>query len=82
MKRTMCWGGSPFTASGAAPGGRGSRMSALLWAIVIALPVYYPLLLWGESLARSGALPPPLAVNLSNLLLGAAGLWRLGRTVG
>lgn len=60
-------------------GGRGSRMAAMLTAIVVALPVYYPLLLWGEVLGREGALPAPLALNLGNLLLAAGGLWRFGR---
>lgn len=60
-------------------GGRGNRMTAFLTAIVVALPIYYPLLLWGETLARSAALPAALATNLGNIVLAAGGLIKLGR---
>jgi lipopolysaccharide export LptBFGC system permease protein LptF len=60
-------------------GGRGSRMAAVLTALVVALPVYYPLLTLGEALALRGDLPPAFALNVSNLLLGAGGLLLLGR---
>ena len=62
-------------------GGKTSRMAAMLTAIVVALPVYYPLLLWGEILGREGRLPPALALNLGNLFLAAAGVWRFGRAI-
>lgn len=61
-------------------GGKSSRMAAFLLAIVIALPVYHPLLLGGKNLARSGILPAALAVNLGNVLLAGFGLWRFGRS--
>lgn len=60
-------------------GGRGNRMAAFLTAVVVALPIYYPLLLWGQSLSRAGSLPAPLATNLANIVLISAGLWKLGR---
>jgi lipopolysaccharide export LptBFGC system permease protein LptF len=60
-------------------GGRSSRMAAFLTAIVIALPVYYPLLLWGKNLAAQGTLPAPLALNLANIVLVAGALFQLGR---
>ena len=53
---------------------RGSRALALVLALVVALPVYYPLLLWGDNLVRQDVLPPPLGLNLPNLLLAGIGL--------
>lgn len=63
-------------------GGRSSRMAAFLTAILVALPVYYPLVLGGANLARTGVLPAGLALNLGNVVLCAFGLWRFGRVVG
>jgi lipopolysaccharide export system permease protein len=60
---------------------RGSRAQALVLALFVALPVYYPLLLWGENLAALGRLPPALGLNLANLLLGAVGLCLCGRLI-
>lgn len=60
---------------------RGSRAQALVVALVVALPVYYPLLLWGENLSRQGHLPPALALNLGNLLLGGIGVALTARLV-
>jgi lipopolysaccharide export system permease protein len=60
---------------------RGSRALAIALALFIALPVYYPLLLWGDNLASLGKLPSALALNLANLLLGAIGLCLVGRLV-
>jgi lipopolysaccharide export LptBFGC system permease protein LptF len=60
---------------------RGSRAQAIVIAIFIALPVYYPLLLWGDNLSAMGKLPAALALNLANILLGAVGLILLGRLV-
>jgi hypothetical protein len=60
---------------------RGSRAQAIVLALFIALPVYYPLLLWGDNLAAMGKLPAELALNLANLLLSAVGLCLLGRLV-
>lgn len=58
---------------------RGSRMAALVTALVVALPVYYPLLLWGENLARDGTLPAPLALGLADVVMAATGIHLLGR---
>jgi len=60
---------------------RGSRAQAFVIALFIALPVYYPLLLWGDNLASMGRLPAALALNLANILLSAVGLVLLGRLV-
>ncbi|MCG3135246.1 MAG: hypothetical protein HMLKMBBP_02770 [Planctomycetes bacterium] len=60
-------------------GGRGSRMAALLTAIVVALVLYYPILLGGAALSKKGTLPPPLAMNLANLFVLSFGTWRLGK---
>ena len=60
---------------------RGSRGSAFLLALVVALPVYYPLLRLGENLAREGTLPPAPALLLGDVLLLAAGGWFLVRVV-
>jgi lipopolysaccharide export LptBFGC system permease protein LptF len=60
---------------------RGSRAQALMLALVIALPVYYPLLLWGDNLARADTLPPSVALNLSNILISVTGLGLLFRVV-
>jgi lipopolysaccharide export LptBFGC system permease protein LptF len=52
----------------------------LVIALVLALPVYYPLLLWGENLARLDILPASIAMNLPNFVLGGTGvflIWRL-----
>ena len=62
-------------------GGKGSRMAAFLTAVLVALPVYYPLLLLGANIARDGLLPAGLAMNLCNLVLAAGGLWKLWRVV-
>lgn len=58
---------------------RGSRAQALVVAIVVALPVYYPLLLFGDSLSRRDVLPPGIALNLANVVLGAIGVGLLAR---
>lgn len=63
-------------------GGKGSRMAAFLTAVLVALPVYYPLLLLGANAARDGLLPAGLALNVCNLALVGGGLWKLGRVVG
>jgi lipopolysaccharide export system permease protein len=60
---------------------RGSRAQALVVALVIALPVYYPLLLWGDNLSRADVLPPSIALNLSNILIGLTGIGLLVRVV-
>lgn len=60
---------------------RGSRAQALVLALFVALPVYYPLLLWGDALSRSGVLPPALGLNLSNLVVATAGVVLLYRVV-
>jgi lipopolysaccharide export system permease protein len=60
---------------------RGSRAQAIVLALFIALPVYYPLLLWGDNLSAMGKLPSALALNLANILLGSIGLCLLGRLV-
>ena len=60
--------------------GRGSRAAALVTALVVALPVYYPLLELGTVLAREGSLPAGLAMNLGNLVLLLAGCALLHRT--
>ena len=60
---------------------RGSRWTAVVIALGIALPVYYPLFLLGENLAKSGTLPIALALNLPNVALGATGLVLLRRVV-
>lgn len=52
---------------------RGSRAQALVIALLVALPVYYPLLLLGDNLSRTDALPAAIALNLGNLLLAAVG---------
>jgi lipopolysaccharide export LptBFGC system permease protein LptF len=61
---------------------RGSRAQALVMALLISLPVYYPLLLLGEDLNRQGTLPAAIVLNAGNVVLGAIGLamtWRLVR---
>ena len=63
-------------------GGKGSRTAAFMTAILIALPVYFPLILVGANLARHGILPAGVAMNLGNALLIGFGLWRFGRVVG
>jgi lipopolysaccharide export LptBFGC system permease protein LptF len=75
----------PFAFVGVAmglAGGKSSRMAALLTAILIAIPVYYPLLLVGANLARVGRLPAAFALNLGNLGLVLGGLWKFRRVVG
>lgn len=62
-------------------GAKGTRGGAVVAALVIAMPVYYPLLLWGENLSLSGALPSPLALSLGNLVVGTAGVLLLVRVV-
>ena len=59
---------------------RGSWAMLLVIALFLALPVYYPLLLWGENLARLDILPASVAMNLPNFVLGGTGIiliWRL-----
>ncbi|MCE9635376.1 MAG: LptF/LptG family permease [Planctomycetes bacterium] len=63
-------------------GGKGSRTAAFLTAILIALPVYYPLLYTGANLARSGALPAGIALNLGNIVIAAGGIWKFKRVIG
>lgn len=63
-------------------GGRGSRTAALMTAIFVALPVYFPMLLLGGNLARNGVLSAGIAMNVGNALLVGFGLWRFGRVVG
>jgi lipopolysaccharide export system permease protein len=53
---------------------RGSRALALVVALLIALPVYYPMLLLGDSLARQDRLPAMVALNLGNILLAVIGI--------
>lgn len=60
---------------------RGSRGQPLVIALLLALPVYYPLLLWGETLARLDAMPIALALNLPNFVLGIAGIVMLRRVL-
>jgi lipopolysaccharide export LptBFGC system permease protein LptF len=60
---------------------RGSRMFSVVLALVVALPVYHPLLRLGERLASAGTVPAPLALNLGNVLLAAVGLFVLTRVV-
>ncbi len=60
---------------------RGSRASAFLMGLVVALPVYYPLLRLGENLAIGGVLPAPIAMMLGNALLAVAGGWLVWRIV-
>ncbi len=60
---------------------RGSRASAFLLALVIALPVFYPLLRFGQGLAESGQLPAPVALLGADAALVVAGLWFLARVV-
>lgn len=60
---------------------RGSWAMLLVIALCLALPVYYPLLLWGENLARMDVLPPSVALNLPNLVLGGVGLFLIRRLV-
>ncbi len=52
---------------------RAGRVGAFLMAIAPVLLVYFPLVMAGSNLARSGALPAFAAVWAGNLLLGAAG---------
>jgi len=61
--------------------GRGSRSAAFVTGLIVALPVYYPLLRLGENLAQAGTLPAPLALNLGNLMLVGGGLYLLRRAV-
>ncbi len=61
--------------------GRGSRAAAFITALIVALPVYYPLLRLGENLAEAGTLPAPLGLNLGNLMLVGGGLYMLRRAV-
>jgi lipopolysaccharide export LptBFGC system permease protein LptF len=63
-------------------GGKGSRMAAFLTAMLVALPVYYPLLLLGANLSRDGRVPAGIALNLGNLGLAAGGLWKFRKVVG
>jgi lipopolysaccharide export LptBFGC system permease protein LptF len=58
---------------------RGSRSQALVLALFVALPVYYPLLLWGDNLARQDVLDPTLALNLGNIVFGLAGTLMIHR---
>lgn len=58
---------------------RGSRAQALVLALFVALPVYYPLLLWGDNLARQDVLGPMLALNLGNIVFGLAGIVMIRR---
>lgn len=60
---------------------RGSWAMLLVIGLFLALPVYYPLLLWGENLARLDLVTPSIALNLPNLVLGAAGLVLIRRLV-
>ncbi len=69
--------GAPLGLSSA----RGSRMAAMTTALLVALPVYYPLLLWGENLARDGVLPAPAALMIGNALMMLAGIVLLVKTV-
>lgn len=62
-------------------GRRGTRMAAMVTAVVVALPVYYPLLLVGENLALSGKLAPALALNVCNVVLAGGGVWALSRSI-
>ncbi len=84
--RRIALGMSPFAfALLGAPLGlvvkRGSRTTALVIALLVALPVYYPLLLIGDDLASKGALPPALALNLGNLVLAVTGVVLVARLV-
>lgn len=58
---------------------RGSRAQALVLALFVGLPVYYPLLLWGENMARQDVLGPALALNLGNIVFGLAGTLMIRR---
>jgi lipopolysaccharide export system permease protein len=60
---------------------RGSWAMLLVIALVVALPVYYPLLLWGENLARLDILPASIAMNLPNFVLGGTGIFLIWRLV-
>lgn len=61
--------------------GRSSRMAALLTALIVALPVYYPLLVLGDVLGTNGTLPAALSMNLGNIALVCAGIWLTRRTI-
>jgi lipopolysaccharide export LptBFGC system permease protein LptF len=63
-------------------GGRSSRMAAFLTAVLVALPVYYPLLLIGANLARKWEVPAAVALNLGNIGLVAGGFWKFRRVSG
>ncbi len=58
---------------------RGSRAQALVLALFVGLPVYYPLLLWGENLARQDLVHPALALNIGNMVFGLAGTLMIRR---
>ncbi len=60
---------------------RGSRASAFLTGLVIALPVYYPLVRIGENAAREGQLPAPVALLFADVLLAGIGGWLFVRVV-
>ncbi len=60
---------------------RGSRASAFLLSLVIALPVYYPLMRLGQNLAESGVLPAPVALLGADAVLAATGTWFLVKVV-
>ena len=60
---------------------KGSRASAFLLALVVALPVFYPLLRLGQNLAEEGKLPAPIALMVGNVVLAIAGLVFLARVV-
>ena len=60
---------------------RGSRASAFLLALVIALPVYYPLMRVGESLAEEGKVAAPIGMLGADVVLACTGLYFLIQVV-
>jgi lipopolysaccharide export system permease protein len=60
---------------------KGSRATAFLLSLLIAMPVYYPLMRVGENLAVEGTLPAPVALLGADIVLAATGLWFLGKVV-
>jgi lipopolysaccharide export LptBFGC system permease protein LptF len=60
---------------------RGSLIGATLLALVLALLVYYPLMLLGDNLASEGLVPPALGLLLPGIPLSLLGVILLHRVV-
>jgi lipopolysaccharide export system permease protein len=58
---------------------RSDYLSAFLVCFLPIVLLYYPLMLCGTDLAKSGHVPPVLSVWAADFLLGGAGLWLLRR---